>query len=104
MKSVMVSFLAGLVFTAPVLAETWTTYDYNSGNSMTHTRDSMGTYTQGFNTNTGATWNIQQNTDGTYNGVDADGNYFYGDNNSGYYSNTGTGETCIGTGYARTCY
>lgn len=82
----------------------WTSYDYQSGNSYTNYADQNGVTTYGNNLNTGDNWRLRQNNDGNYNGTDADGNYFFGNQNTGAYTNLGTGTSCYGTGYARTCY
>tara|TARA_B100000282_G_C31268448_1_gene281031 strand:- start:35 stop:364 length:330 start_codon:yes stop_codon:yes gene_type:complete len=80
-------------------------YDYQSGNSYTICDNGAGgTSLNGVNLNNGTTWSQQQNRDGTYNGVDGSGNFYTGDNNTGYYNNFGTGEMCFGTGSLRTCY
>jgi hypothetical protein len=81
-----------------------TKYDYNSGNYYTVCPNSTGTSINGYNTNNGTTWSQQQNSNGTYSGRDGSGNLYSGDNNTGYYLNYGTGETCFGTGALRTCY
>ena len=79
-------------------------YDAQSGNSYSICDNGFGTSLNGYNLNTGTTWSQQQNSDGTYSGFDGSGNFYSGDNNTGYYNNFGTGETCFGTGSLRTCY
>ena len=97
--------LVALIVTSSISHAGCTTkYDYNSGNYYTICPNSSGTSINGYNINNGTTWSQQQNRDGTYSGRDGSGNYYSGDNNTGYYQNYGTGETCFGTGALRYCY
>lgn len=79
-------------------------YDWQTGNMYNTTQDSMGnTDVNGMNTHTGSTWNTTIEQNGDMHGVDSDHNYWNYNNATGYYHNFGTGETCIGKGYARSC-
>lgn len=97
--------LAIMALLSPVAshAQSWSSYDYNSNNYYSNHADTSGVTTYGSNLNNGAQWQLRQNYDGTYNGLDSDGNYFSGNNNTGFYQNLGTGVTCFGTGAFRTC-
>ena len=86
-------------------AQTYNQYDWQSGNHYTITpRYDGGIQLNGLNLNNGTTWSQTQRPDGSYSGFDGNGNYYYGNNRSGFYQNMGTGRTCIGTGAARSCY
>lgn len=80
-------------------------YDYKTGNSYNVSRGLGTTTVRGYNTRTGSTWTTTYKEDsGRYRGRDSKGNYFNGNNDTGYYYNMGTGKTCYGKGSARTCY
>lgn len=96
-----------LAIAAPAIAQyapPKTYYDWQSGNSYTVRPDRNGASIQGYNMNNGSMWSQRQNRDGTYNGTDAQGNFYSGNNRTGSYYNFGTGRTCYGTGALRTCY
>lgn len=42
--------------------------------------------------------------DANYSGVDAHGNFYRGNKNTGFYYNYGTGITCFGLNKQRKCY
>lgn len=89
-------------YTAP---EFGTTYDYQSGNVYTWTKDSTGTtHVQGSNLNTGSMWNTTINKNGSMQGFDKNMNSWSYDSQTGTYMNYGTGKTCIGKGAARSCF
>ncbi|SDY75869.1 hypothetical protein [Citreimonas salinaria] len=99
------AFVFALAFpTAGSAQDSWSTFDYQSGNMYNNYSDGQGVTTYGNNIQGGTNWNLRQDYDGSYSGTDSQGNFFYGDQNSGFYSNPGTGTTCIGTGALRTCY
>ncbi len=104
MRIFIITFVVSIFSSSVSAQNSWTNFDWRSGNSYSNYADRSGVTTYGNNIQNGSNWRLRQNFDGSYNGTDADGNYFFGNNNTGYYSNLGTGETCIGTGYARTCY
>lgn len=79
-----------------------TAYDAQSGNHYTIQRDQHETNVNGYNYNNGTNWQQTQRRDGSYSGRDAQGNYYQGNNNSGYYMNS-NGTWCYGTGALRTC-
>lgn len=101
MKSVIL-VLSVLVSTY-ALADSYTKYDYSTGNSYTVTDNGDSTTVRGYNTNTGSTWSQTSNSDGTYRGNDSHGNYYSGNNNTGSYHSS-SGKTCYGKGAYRTCY
>lgn len=102
MKTLVVTAVA-LTLSASAASAQGRHYDWRTGNSYSTYSDSQGTTLHGFNSRTGSQWRIRQNNDGSYNGWDANGNYFSGDHRSGSYYNLGTGTVCVGKGYARVC-
>ena len=84
-------------------AQSWTHYDWRSGNSYSCTSGYGSTSCRGSNYRTGSSWSQTQRSDGTYSGYDADGNYYSGNNRTGSYHNFGTGASCFGRGAFRTC-
>ncbi|MEM8791053.1 MAG: hypothetical protein AAGE80_05515 [Pseudomonadota bacterium] len=90
-----------LMLAAPASAQT--SYDWTNGNTYTVLPDSSGSTVEGRNARTGSDWRIRQNSDGTYNGRDADGNLFQGNQRTGEHYNFGTGRSCYGKGYSRIC-
>jgi hypothetical protein len=85
-------------------AQTRSVYDWRSGNAYTITQQPSGAVSiYGNNFSTGSTWNIQQQRNGSYSGQDAGGNFFHGNNSTGFYQTFGTGRTCFGTGPGRVC-
>ena len=78
-------------------------YDWQSGNQYTVTPQyGGGVRIQGFNSQTGSMWNQTQNPNGTYNGMDSQGNFYSGDHRTGSYFNS-NGTVCFGSGAARVC-
>lgn len=115
MRSSLLGVLV-LVFTAaPASAQsifdhpsTHTEYDWQSGNryETEHHNNAFeqDTHVRGSNIYTGSTWETTIDSDGDMNGRDADGNMWRYDEGSKLYQNYGTGETCIGSGAARSCF
>lgn len=58
---------------------------------------------QGYNPNTGSSWNYGSHGSNTY-GTDSRGNAWNYNAGSNVYQNYGTGRTCTGTGAYRSCY
>jgi hypothetical protein len=82
-----------------------TSYDWHTGNSYNTHRELDGTtQVNGFNLNTGSTWNTTIKPDGDMTGFDKDMNYWQYDARTKVYMNLGTGTMCIGEGVARTCF
>lgn len=78
-------------------------YDWKTGNSYNTYKSGDTTYIQGYNNNTGSTWNSQIKSNGDQSGYDSDGNHWqYNNSTKSYYNSNGT--TCYGTGSTRTCY
>ena len=93
-----------VAFSLPAYAQSGSDYDWRSGNSYYWNTDSQGnTNVRGFNTRTGSHWNTTIEPDGDMRGYDSNYNPWTYDSGSGFYQNFGTGETCIGKGYARVC-
>jgi|GEM_PF-4423231 len=70
------------------------TYDWQSGNSYSWSTDASGTTTvDGYNLDTGSTWQTNIESDGDMSGYDSDSNYWEYDKSTGTYYNYGTGET-----------
>ena len=83
---------------------TTTTYDWQSGNTYTTTtRPGGGATINGFNANTGSTWNTQIDQRGNQQGMDSSGNVWNYNAQTKTYMNFGTGKMCTGEGYARMC-
>lgn len=72
--------------------------------SNTRRRSNGDTVVNGFNYETGSTWNTTIKPNGSMNGLDGNLNPWSYDSRSGTYSNFGTGVTCFGKGALRTCY
>lgn len=79
-------------------------YDARSGNRYSWYSLGDDTVVRGSNMRTGSTWRTTVKPDGSMRGYDADMNLWKYDAQSGRYTNFGTGVTCVGRGYARTCY
>lgn len=93
-----------VAFSPPAYAQSGSDYDWRSGNSYYWNTDSQGnTNVRGFNARTGSRWNTTIEPDGDMRGYDSNYNPWTYDSGSGFYQNFGTGETCIGKGYARVC-
>jgi hypothetical protein len=104
MKLTTIVLLPLAVLSTSALAQTRSVYDWRTGNAYTITQQPSGAVNiYGNNFSTGSNWNIQQQPNGHYSGRDGDGNFFHGNNRSGFYQNFGTGRTCFGNGAARTC-
>jgi hypothetical protein len=86
-----------------VSAGCYSTFDYRSNTYYTVCDNPSFVTIQGNNFNNGSNWNERQNHNGTYNGTDSKGNFYQGDNNTGYYQNLGTGRMCTGKGVGRIC-
>lgn len=83
---------------------TGSTYDWQSGNSYSWYRDSLGsTNVNGMNLGTGSMWQTQIRRNGSMTGWDKDLNYWSYDAGTKTYINFGTGTLCVGEGYARVC-
>lgn len=83
----------------------YSSYDHRTGNRYYVTENFDGSTTvRGYNYRTGASWRQTTDRSGNYRGVDSSGNYYRGNQNTGRYHNSGTGKTCYGKGFARTCY
>ena len=105
MRRLLLSLLLLAAGTSTATAQTRNVYDWRSGNSYSVTQQPNGAVNvYGNNFSTGSTWNIQQQPNGMYSGQDARGNYFQGNNATGFYQNFGTGRTCFGTGASRVCH
>lgn len=74
-------FAAGYTYN-PVTGSIHHTYENHDGSSTT----------DGYNTNTGAAWNITTDPNGNMRGRDSDGNYWSYDNGTGTYYNYGNSE------------
>lgn len=101
-----ISFIPALILaSSTVIAQYDYTYDPSTGNEY-HTSPGYNGSTEvdGYNYNTGSTWNTTIERDGDMNGVDSDGNHWDYDSGTETYYNYGTGKTCTGSGDLRTCY
>lgn len=97
----MLIALGLMILPHTVLAE----YDWRTGNSYnTYDNSDGSTTTYGRNIYNGNSWTNQTEADGNQRGRDADGNHWKYDADTTRYYNYGTGKTCSGTGYARTCW
>ena len=91
-------------FSLPAYAQSGSSYDWRSGNSYYWNTDSRGnTNVRGFNSRTGSNWNTTIEPDGDMRGHDSNHNPWTYDRGTGSYQNFGTGESCVGKGYARVC-
>jgi hypothetical protein len=80
-------------------------YDWRSGNSYHwNTTPEGSTQVHGFNVQNGTQWNTTIQPNGNMRGTDGNFNTWNYNAQSGYYHNNGTGETCVGKGYGRTCF
>lgn len=69
------------------------TYDYDSGSSYRYYDGAYGsTNVQGMNFRTGSIWNTRIEADGDMSGIDAEGNFWNYNYDTGNYFNYGTGE------------
>jgi hypothetical protein len=102
MKQALLIVLMVTVF-APVSAMAGYTYDYKTGNSYSWSSIGDSTYVNGLNARTGSTWQTTITPSGM-SGYDSKSNYWQYSNQTGNYYNYGTGKTCMGKGYARTCF
>ncbi len=73
------------------------------GNYYTICTDRPETPTQGRDSENERVWEPRIERDGTYHGVDNQGNVYQGNARTGHYFNYGTGETCTGHGAGRVC-
>lgn len=81
------------------------TYDYKSGNSYTTRKDSLGnTNVDGYNLETGSSWNTQIKKNGDMKGTDKNGNHWNYNKSSKTYYNYGTGTMCTGEGESKVCF
>jgi hypothetical protein len=81
-----------------------TTTDPQSGNVYNWRKDSRGnTHVDGMNLYNGSMWQTDIKPNGSMTGTDKNFNYWNYDAKSKTYMNLGTGELCIGEGYARVC-
>jgi hypothetical protein len=79
-------------------------YDFQSGNIYTWRKSDDGTTkVNGTNLNTGSMWNTTIKPNGSMTGWDSKMNPWTYDAKSKTYMNLGTGQMCIGEGYARVC-
>ena len=79
-------------------------YDWQSGNSYSIQRDSIGnTRINGFNASTGSQWSTNIDREGNFRGVDKRLNSWSYNSSSGLYQNFGTGKICWGKGVFRSC-
>ena len=106
MKKFLSLFVILFLFlsTTNAIAACKSTYDWQSGNTYRVCTNSYSTQIYGNNYNTGSSWSQTQRSNGSYSGRDKNNNYYTGNNKTGFYQNYGTGKTCFGTGYLRTCY
>ena len=80
------------------------TYDWQSGNIYSWRTSANGnTDVNGMNLNTGSMWNTTIKPNGSMTGTDGKMNPWTYDAKSKTYMNLGTGQMCIGEGYARVC-
>jgi hypothetical protein len=108
----MKSFLAAIIalaltaFPNLLLAQdSGSKFDWQSGNSYHWNTSPDGTtQVHGFNIQNGTQWNTTIQPNGNMRGMDGNYNSWNYNAQTGYYHNMGTGETCIGTGYARHCF
>jgi hypothetical protein len=104
MRAFAIVLLATLLLVTPALAQSGYKYDWQSGNSYNWYRQPDGsTQVHGYNYQTGSTWDSTIRPNGDMRGRDSQGNIWQYNESSGFYQNYGTGRTCIGHGYARTC-
>ena len=104
-RAMILAALLSVAVIAPVLAQSRSVYDWQSGNMYTVTPGfGGGANVQGFNTNTGSMWNTRIDNRGNMNGMDSHMNPWSYDAGSKTYMNYGTGRMCVGEGYARTCF
>lgn len=87
--------------TSPVVAQTYqpsygSTYDQQSGNTYTWSRDSTGnTNLNGYNLSTGSMWRQTIQPNGNQSGLDSNGNYWNYNAGTKTYMNYGTGKYCV---------
>lgn len=77
-------------------------YDWKTGNSYNTYKSGDTTYVQGYNTNTGSSWNSKIDSSGNQSGTDSEGNYWQYNSGSKVYTNS-NGTICTGSGYSRVC-
>lgn len=95
---------AFILFSGSLMAMTsWTSYDYKTQTRYSNISDDNGTVSIGYNYNTGKTWRVRKNRDGSFEGIDDNGHIFFGNKTTGFYTNLGKGVTCIGRGNQRSC-
>lgn len=100
---ILIRFL--LIFTLLTPSFAYAVYDWQTGNTYNSYQDGSGnTQVNGFNINTGGSWQTTINPNGNMQGRDANGNNWDYNDSTGYYHNYGTGKTCIGKGNFRQCY
>jgi hypothetical protein len=81
------------------------TSDWRSGNRYrTERRLNGDTVVSGSNLRTGSRWRTTIKPDGSMRGTDSNRNLWRYNARTGVYQNFGTGTTCIGRGYAQTCF
>jgi hypothetical protein len=103
-RATLTAAAVAIVFSTQALAQSGFSYDPYTSNTYRWHQNSTGTSLYGTNPRTGSHWQLRQNMNGYYSGMDSNQNSFQGNHNSGFYQNYGTGRTCIGQGYARTCF
>lgn len=97
----MLILLCLMAVSTTALAE----YDWRTGNSYNTVENGDGSSTTyGRNIYNGNSWTNRTDTNGDQRGRDASGNNWTYDADTTRYYNSGTGKTCSGTGYARTCW
>lgn len=102
MNKAKICILGGALLAFATIAQANYTYDASTGNSYFTTHSGGQTTVQGYNSNTGASWNSTTDSSGNERGMDSKGNYYnYNHNTGSYYNSNGT--TCYGKGLARTC-
>lgn len=101
-------FIASFALLLPISSQaddSGSSYDWRSGNRYSWDTDSSGeTRVRGSNSRTGSRWNTTIDPDGDMKGSDSDGNRWRYNSNTGSYYNYGTGQSCRGSGRARTCW
>jgi len=103
-KTLVVVLFISLAPTTAV-GQSGSAYDWQSGNMYSWSPGAGGSVRlRGFNTRTGANWNTTIQPNGDMRGFDSRNGPWRYDHGTGFYQNFATGRTCVGKGYARTCF
>lgn len=105
MRTVVSALVLAVAMSGAAMAQSRSVYDHQSGNMYyVSPRPNGGTHVQGYNLNNGSMWNTDVDRRGNMRGLDSDMNSWSYNSGSKTYMNHGTGRTCVGEGYARTCF